>query len=66
MIKFNVGDEVERISGGEWFMMGVGDRGIVTEVIPTRNNWSQIKIDGYTGLYSDFRYKLIQSAHPPA
>lgn len=60
--KFKVGDEVERVSGGEWLGMEVGDRGVVTEVRPTANNWHQIKIDGYYGLYSDFRYKLVKRA----
>lgn len=60
--KFKVGDEVERVSGGEWLGMKVGDCGVVTEVRPTANNWHQIKIDGYYGLYSDFRYKLVKRA----
>jgi hypothetical protein len=58
--KFKVGDEVQRTSGGKWLGMEVGDRGIVTEVRATANNWHEIRIEGYHGLYSDFRYKLAK------
>jgi hypothetical protein len=58
--KFKVGDEVERTSGGEWLGMEVSDRGVVVEVKATANNWHQIRIDGYYGVYSDFRYKLVK------
>lgn len=60
--KFKIGDEVERISGGEWFGMSEGDRGTVFDVIQATNNWSQIKIKGYGGIYSDFRFKLVSAA----
>lgn len=56
--KFKVGDEVVRVSGGEWLGMKVGDTGVVAEVRATAANWHQLRIEGYHGLYSDFRYKL--------
>lgn len=55
--KFQVGDRVERIAGGEWFGMREGDVGTVTEVKPTPNNWSQIRLAEYGGLYSDFNFR---------
>lgn len=58
--KFEVGDEVERISGGKWLGMDVGDCGIVTAVSEHSNNGCQLRIDGYDGVYSDFRFKLVR------
>lgn len=58
--KFQVGDLVERVSGGEWLGMEEGDRANVLEVRPTPNNWSQLILDGFDGLYSDFRYRLVE------
>lgn len=55
--KFKAGDQVERVSGGEWFGMREGDKAVVAEVKPTPNNWHQLRLDGYDGLYSDFRFK---------
>lgn len=63
--RFKAGDQVKRVSGGEWLGMREGDEGVVTEVIPTPNNWSQLRIDGYAGIYSDFRYALAIPAVAP-
>ena len=56
--KFKVGDRVVRVSGGLWFGMDEGDAGEIVEVLPTQQNWHQIRIEGYDGLYSDFRFRL--------
>lgn len=54
---FAVGDEVMRVFGGRWLGMDVGDRGKVTEVVPG-DRWNSIRIEGYFGLYSEFRFRL--------
>lgn len=59
MGRFKVGDEVERVSGGEWLGMAEGDTGTITEVIPTENNWALIKVSGFDGVYSDFRFRAV-------
>lgn len=56
--KFKVGDEVVRISGGEWFGMREGDTGVVAEVGPTSSYGFSTRLEGFGGLYSEFRFKL--------
>lgn len=54
--KFQPGDTVERVSGGNWFCLSEGDTAVVSEVIRTSFGWSHLKLEGYTGLFSDFRF----------
>lgn len=62
MTKFKVGDLVVRIAGGEWLGLEEGDVASVVEVKPTPNNWCQLRLDGYDGLYSDFNFRAISEA----
>lgn len=62
--KFSVGDEVVRIAGGEWFGLREGDSATVVEVIDTPQNWHQIRLEGYQGLYSDFNFRLVRATTP--
>lgn len=63
--KFKVGDEVVRISGGEWFGMREGDTGVVAKEVPLTSFGSSIRIEGFGGLYSEFRFKLRDEGGKP-
>lgn len=63
--KFKVGDEVVRISGGEWFGMREGDAGVVAKIGPRAAYGYAIRLEGFGGLFSEFRFKLRDEGGKP-
>lgn len=61
--RFSVGDEVERVDENEWMGLKMGARAIVTEVAPVKSGeWCQLRLAGYSGIYSDFNFKMARKS----